>query len=221
MQEALRLTDTSIGKKVAMAASGVILFGFALGHLAGNLQVFKGAEAFNTYAHWLHAHPQIIWPTRILVAFSFLMHIYSAWELWSRKGRARPVQYKMKQDLATNYAAQTMYATGPLFLAFVLFHLGHLTIAPELGKFGLTEENPFRNLVSGFHNPAIVAAYAVGVLCLGVHLRHGLWSMMHTIGASHPKYDRYRAWFANAFALIITAGFLSIPAGVMAGLVTL
>jgi succinate dehydrogenase / fumarate reductase cytochrome b subunit len=221
MQQSLKLTDTSIGKKVAMAASGVILIGFALGHLAGNLQVFKSAEAFNTYAEWLHAHPQIIWPTRIAVLFSFGMHILSAWQLWSRNSDARPTPYKKKQDLATNYAAQTMYATGPLFLAFVLFHLGHLTIAPELEMFGLSEHNPFANLVSGFQVWWIAAGYMVGVLALGVHLRHGLWSMFQTLGASHPKYDRYRAWVANAIAIAITAGFLSIPVGVMAGLVTL
>ncbi|NOY94100.1 MAG: succinate dehydrogenase cytochrome b subunit [Deltaproteobacteria bacterium] len=221
MQQSLRLTDTSIGKKVAMAASGVILFGFAAGHLLGNLQVFKGAEAFNSYAEWLHAHPQVVYPTRILVLFSLGMHVWSAWTLWSRNSDARPTPYKKKQDLATNYAAQTMYATGPLFLAFVLFHLAHLTVSPEYGFMGLTEESPFANLVSGFQHWWIVAIYAVGVLCLGVHLRHGLWSMFQTIGASHPKYDRYRAWIANLFAFLITVGFLSIPAGVMANIVTL
>jgi len=221
MQQTLKLTETSIGKKVAMAASGVILLGFAAGHLAGNLQVFKGAEAFNTYAHWLHAHPQVIWPTRIAVLFAFLMHIYSAWELWSRNGRARPVAYKKKQDLATTFAAQTMYASGPLFLAFVIFHLGHLTVAPEYGYMGLVDDNPFQNLVSGFQQWPIVAAYAVGVLALGVHLSHGVWSAFQTVGASHPKYDRYRAWVAYGIAVIITAGFLSIPAGVMVGYVTL
>jgi len=221
MQHTLRLTDTSIGKKVAMAASGVILLGFSIGHLLGNLQVFKSAEAFNTYALWLHAHPQVIWPTRILVLFSFVMHIISAWQLWSRNSAARPVAYKQKQDLATNYAAQTMYATGPLFLFFVLFHLAHLTILPELGKYGLSDTNPYYNLVSGFQQWPIAAFYMLAVLCLGVHLRHGVWSMFQTIGASHPKYDRYRTWIANLVAACITVGFLSIPVGVMTGLVAL
>lgn len=221
MQQTLKLTDTSIGKKVAMAASGVILLGFSIGHLLGNLQVFNGAEAFNTYAGWLHAHPRIVYSTRILVLFSFGMHIMSAWQLWSRNSAARPTPYKKKQDLATNYAAQTMYATGPLFLFFLLFHLAHLTILPELGKFGLREDNPFANLVTGFQQWPIAAFYMLAVVCLGVHLRHGLWSMFQTIGASHPKYDRYRAWFANIVATAITVGFLSIPIGVMANIVTL
>ena len=226
MKRALTLYETTIGKKVAMAASGIILLGYTVGHLYGNLKVYWGPQEFNEYAAGLRDLPALLWGTRLALLFAFSVHILSAFQLWQRNSGARPTRYAKKVDLASNYAAKTMYITGPILLLYVVFHLAHLTFGGELFKdsplFGIegyqfNRHNPYNNLVGGFQHWPVVIPYVLGVLALGSHLFHGIWSLFQSIGANHTKYNQLRRDLAIALATFLTVGNLSIPIAVMAG----
>ena len=220
MQKALTLYQTTIGKKAVMALSGLILFGFVIGHLLGNLQVYHGAYTFNSYANGLRNLPALLWIARFALIFAVLAHLRSAFELWSRNKAARPTPYaRPPKDLATYYAAKTMYWTGPILLLFIAYHLAHLTGGWTGGLYPYDPTNPYNNLVHGFQHWYISAIYILGNLALGTHLFHGIWSMFQSIGANHPRYNHWRRYLAVGAAILITAGNLSFPIAVMAGFV--
>ena len=215
MQRALTLYQTSIGKKAVMAVSGVILVGFVVGHLVGNLNAYAGPAAFNEYANGLRDHMGLLWGIRILLLLAVFAHIVSAFSLVVRNRGARPARYAHKKDIATTYAAKAMPLTGITLLAYIVFHLGHLTfgLLP-----GFDPTNPYNNLVHGFESPLLCGIYAIGNLSLGVHLYHGIWSMFQSVGANHPKYNHLRTDLAIALATFLTVGFLSFPIMVQAGI---
>jgi succinate dehydrogenase / fumarate reductase cytochrome b subunit len=215
MQRALTLHQTTIGKKVIMALSGVIIVGFTIGHFLGNLNLYLGPEAMDGYAQKLQSLPPLVWGTRLVLLFAFGAHISSALALWLRNVKARGSRYKKRQDLATDYAARTMYWSGPILLLFVVYHLLHFTILPA------HPGEVYRNVVEGFQNPLIAAVYIAGNLALGFHIFHGIFSAFQTLGANHPRYNTYRRDVAIAISAAITIGNLSFPISVLAGLVTL
>ncbi|HET6415913.1 MAG TPA: succinate dehydrogenase cytochrome b subunit [Polyangiales bacterium] len=215
MQRALTLHQTTIGKKVIMALSGLIIVGFAIGHFLGNLNIYLGQEALDGYAATLQSLPPLIWGTRLLLLFAFGAHIASAFSLWVRNMKARGSRYKKHQDLATDYAARTMYWSGPILLLFVVYHLLHFTILPA------HPGEVYRNVVEGFQVPLIAGVYMVGNIALGLHIYHGIFSALQTLGASHPRYNSYRRDAAIAISAAITIGNLSFPIAVLAGFVTL
>ncbi|MFW5875236.1 MAG: succinate dehydrogenase cytochrome b subunit [Myxococcota bacterium] len=217
MDRALTLYRTTIGKKAVMAASGVVLFGYVVGHLAGNLKLYQGPEAINSYAAFLRSVPALLWGTRVLLLLSFGAHIAAAVQLWLRNRGARPTRYRSRKDLATNYAARTMYWSGPILALFVLYHLAHLTLGWVPGDYEFDPSNVYNNVVYGFRVWWISAIYIVGQLALGLHLFHGVWAMFGSVGWTHPKYNAWRRHLAVAAAVLITAGNLSFPIAVMAG----
>lgn len=214
MQRALTLTRTAIGKKAIMAVSGLVLVGFVIGHLLGNLNAFIGPQAFNEYANSLREYPALLWGARAVLLLAVGAHIASGVALVLQNRAARPNRYAMKKDIATTYAAKMMPLTGITLLAYILFHLGHLTFG-LLPGFDVT--NPYNNLVTGFQNPILSGLYIVGNLSLGVHLYHGVWSMFQSVGANHPKYNRFRTDLAVAIATFVTMGFLLFPIMTLAG----
>ncbi|MBW1831658.1 MAG: succinate dehydrogenase cytochrome b subunit [Deltaproteobacteria bacterium] len=215
MQRALTLHQTTIGKKVIMALSGVIIVGFTVGHFLGNLNLYLGPEAMNGYAEKLQSLPPLVWGTRLVLLFAFGAHIWAAVSLWARNLKARGSRYEKRKDLATDYAARTMYWSGPILFLFVVFHLLHFTILPT------HPGDVYRNVVEGFQIPVIAGVYIAGNVALGFHIFHGIFSAFQTLGASHPRYDTYRRDAAIAISATITIGNLSFPISVLAGLVTL
>ena len=200
-----------------MAVTGIVLFGFVLGHMLGNFQVFLGPEAFNAYSVTLHEmlHGAGLWVVRGVLLLSVVLHIVSSTSLTLLSRRARPVGYRTVAYTEATYASRTMRWSGPIILAFVVYHLLDLT----LGRVnpGFDPANPYRNLVASFSRPVVVAFYAASVLALGFHLRHGVWSMLQSLGVSHPRYDPWRKRASTAFAVVVTAGFLIVPFAVQAG----
>jgi succinate dehydrogenase / fumarate reductase cytochrome b subunit len=215
MQRALTLHQTTIGKKVIMALSGVIIVGFTIGHFLGNLNLYLGPEAMNGYAEKLQSLPPLVWGTRLVLLFAVGAHIWAAVSLWARNLQARGSRYEKRKDLATDYAARTMYWSGPILFLFVVFHLLHFTILPA------HPGDVYRNVVEGFQIPVIAGVYIAGNVALGFHIFHGIFSAFQTLGASHPRYDTYRRDAAIAISATITIGNLSFPISVLAGLVTL
>jgi len=215
MQRALTLHQTTIGKKVVMALSGVVIVGFTIGHFLGNLNLYRGQEAMDAYAEFLQSLTPVLWGTRLFLLFAFGVHIWSAFSLWLRNTKARGSRYKKRQDLATDYAARTMYWSGPILLLFVLYHLLQLTILPA------HPGEVYRNVVEGFQNPLIAGVYIAGNIALGLHIFHGIYSAFQTLGANHPRFNAYRRDLAIAISAAITIGNLSFPISVLAGFVTL
>ncbi|MEM7448580.1 MAG: succinate dehydrogenase cytochrome b subunit [Myxococcota bacterium] len=218
MQNALTLYQTTIGKKVVMAVSGLVVFGFVIGHLAGNLNLYAGPTAINDYAAWLRSMPKLLWGARIGLIVAIVAHIVSSVQLANRNAAARSARYMKKVHKKANYASKTMYFSGPILLLFVLYHLAHLTLGRTPG-YEFDPHNVYNNVVLGFQNPLIAAIYITANLALGLHLFHGAWSMLQTLGLSHPRYDVYRRQFASVIAALITLGNVSFPVTVMAGLV--
>jgi succinate dehydrogenase / fumarate reductase cytochrome b subunit len=221
-RRALGLYDVYIGKKLVMAVTGVMLFGYVVGHLAGNLQVYMGPEQLNAYAAFLHSHTALLWGARAALLAAVILHIGSSFLLWLDKRRARPVGYIKKDDVPAAYASRTMMWSGPIVAAFVVFHVLHLTT----GSVGLGYRAPaevagaeifyaYENLVAGFRHPLVSLAYIVAIVLLSFHLYHGLWSMFQSVGFSHPRYTPILKRLAHGITVLIAAGYISIPLYVM------
>jgi succinate dehydrogenase / fumarate reductase cytochrome b subunit len=210
---ALRFWNTTIGKKAVMAVSGLILALFVLGHLIGNLQIFLGPDQFNGYARTLRHLPEIVWPVRAILLVMVLLHIWSSLQLAVVKSEARPVGYRKKQAAGSSYASRTMYWSGPIIAAFVIYHLMQFTFGA--GGTPYHEFDAYGNVISGFRVPIVSIFYivAMGLLCL--HLRHGLWSLFQSLGFSHPRHTPAIQRAASLVSLFVFFGFSSIPVAVM------
>lgn len=222
MQNAQTLSRTTIGKKAIAAITGAILFGFLVVHLLGNLQLFlgpiDGAIAMHEYAVALRRTGPALWVARAILLLSVGAHIWATVSLVNQNSEARKTRYQhARKDLVTDYAARTMHWSGPIVGLYILYHLLHLT----LGYGGFHDpQNVYDNVVFGFQNWMISTVYIVANLLLGMHLYHGGWSWLQTLGANHRRYNPLRKVFAIGLAVFITVGNVSIPVAVMTGVVT-
>jgi succinate dehydrogenase / fumarate reductase cytochrome b subunit len=210
---------SSVGKKLVMAVTGIILFSFVLGHMAGNLQIYLGAEKLNDYAALLKGMGAMLWVVRLALLTVVGLHIWAATSLTLTSWKARPVDYRMTRYQESDYASRTMRWSGPLLFFFIVYHLLHLTVGSAHPSFDAHEV--YDNVVIGFSNLWVSGFYILAMLALGLHMYHGLWSMLQTLGLSHPRYDVLRRVFAVAFTLVVVAGNISIPVAVLSGLITL
>jgi succinate dehydrogenase / fumarate reductase cytochrome b subunit len=226
MQRVAKLYQSSVGKKILMALSGLLLFGFIIGHMAGNLKVLQGADSFNQYAEFLRSfgYPLIpkysfLWVARIGLLAAVGLHIASAAQLWRKSQAAKAGGYGKKVDLSFSYASRTMRWGGVILLLFIVYHILHLTTGSVHSDF--IYGDVYHNYVVAFQNPLILGFYLVAQAALCMHLYHGLWSATQTLGASHPKYNAIRRPVAVGTSLGIFVGFLIPPVLVFAGVVTL
>ena len=207
------------GKKAVMAVTGLVMFGFIIGHLAGNLQVFEGPAKLNAYGKLLHTLGELLWPVRIVLLLCVTLHIIATVQLALLKKRARPVGYTAKKAIASSYASRTMYWSGPIVLAFIIFHLLHLTAGYIHPEYRFIEGDVYHNVVAGFQVWWVSIWYILAVCLLGLHLRHGLWSMFQSLGMNHPRHTPILKSAAWVIALAIVLGYISIPISVLAGVV--
>ncbi len=214
-----RFWESTNGKKVIMAVSGVILFAFVLGHMIGNLQTFEGPEKLNAYGRFLHGAPEILWAVRAGLLIAVGLHIWAATGLALRNNAARPVGYAKRKNTGSSYASRTMYWSGPILLAFIIFHLLHLTAGIIHPGVGFIEGDVYHNTVAGFSVWWVSAWYIFSMLLLGLHLRHGVWSMFQSVGFNHPRHTPILRKAALVFAVVVTAGFISIPLSVLTGII--
>ncbi|WP_437501807.1 succinate dehydrogenase cytochrome b subunit [Sorangium sp. So ce1099] len=206
-----------VGKKFAMALSGVVFFGFVIGHMAGNLQVYLGRQKFNDYAAFLHGTPSLLWGTRLVLFLSLVVHLYTGISLTLHSRAARPVRYQVKGQRHPNIAARTMLLSGGFLAAFILFHLLHLTTGTVHPDF--VPLDAYDNVVKAFSSAPVTIAYVVAMGLLGLHLYHGAWSMFQSMGLSHPRYTPALRKLAAASSILLVVGFSSIPLAVLFGLV--
>jgi len=200
-----------------MAVSGLVLFLFVIGHLIGNLQIYEGPEKLNNYAKFLRSIPAALWTVRITLLVMVLLHIWSSVQLALLKFDARPTGYIMKKATQSSYASRTMYWSGPIILAFVIYHLLDFTFGTLNPNF--QEGNVYANVVASFKLIPVSVFYIIAMLLLCMHLYHGLWSMFQSLGFSHPRYTPLLKRSAAVVAILIAAGNISIPLSVLIGLV--
>jgi succinate dehydrogenase / fumarate reductase cytochrome b subunit len=208
----------TIVKKAVMAVTGLILFAFVTGHLLGNLQIFLGPDRLNAYAAFLKSNLELLWGTRVVLLTAVMTHIVVTIQLFKLKNQARPIEYAKKNNAHSTFSSRTMYLTGPMIAAFIVYHLLHLTVGALHPEF--SETDVYSNVIYGFEQwpVALVYTIAIGLLCL--HLRHGIYSMFQSLGIAHPVYTPRIKFFASAISILFFLGYVSIPAAVLAGVLT-
>ena len=207
------------GKKAVMAVTGAILFLFVIGHMLGNLQIFEGPETLNAYGRFLHSVPEILWAVRTVLVISVVLHIWASVELAARKIQARPIAYSKRDNIASSYASRTMYWSGPILLAFVIFHLLHLTAGTIHPGGDFVAADVYHNVVAGFQVWWVSAWYIFSMVLLGFHIRHGAWSMFQSVGINHPRHTPILKKAALVVAVMIVVGYSSIPVSILLGFV--
>jgi succinate dehydrogenase / fumarate reductase cytochrome b subunit len=218
MTRALTFYGTSIGKKVVMAITGLVLFGYVIGHVLGNLQVFMGASQLNEYAAMLKANAALLWGVRIVLLVSVILHIVAAVQLTRMNWRSRPDGYYYKDVIQADYAARTMRWSGVIIAVFVIYHLLHLTTGTVHPQFDA--HDVYRNVIIGFRVWPVALFYTIAMVALAFHLWHGIWSMFQTLSLVNPKSDKIIHRLAAIATLAIAIGFISIPMAVLAGLIS-
>ena len=206
---------TTVGKKILMAVTGIILVLYVLAHMMGNLQIYIGAKQIDAYARLLHSTPPLLWGARAVLIFCVLVHIVAAVQLWLRNRASRPVKYRVFRPPEVDIAARTMVWSGPILLAFIIYHILHLTTGDAHPQY--EELAPFHNVVTGFAVRWAAGIYIVANLLLAFHLYHGVWSLFQTLGWDHPRWGYLRRILAAVVAVVVGAANISIPLAVLAG----
>ena len=225
--------SSSLGKKYIMAVSGLVLFLFVIGHLAGNLQIFLGPEAINRYGHFLQSNPELIWPARLVLLAMVALHLWSAAKLSLENKAARPVAYAVYQPVGSSYASRTMLAGGSIVFAFIIYHLLHYTAEVQFlnltgqnfaafmeklpGQVPAERHDIYKMMVVGFRNPLVSGFYLLGLALLCLHLSHGASSLFQSLGWKNEAYRPCLDRAARVIAVLIFLGYSSIPAAILCG----
>lgn len=230
----LDLYSTSVGKKYVMGATGIMMMGFVLFHMIGNLKMYLGAAHLNEYAKFLEnllvpIAPEgvVLWLLRGGLITALALHLHAAFSLTVLNRKARPVKYQSSRDYqVANFASRTMRLSGIVVLAFIAWHLADLTfgaVNSETGKMitenGSELKNVYDAVVFSFKRVPVALFYVVANILLGIHLFHGAWSIFQSFGWNNPRFNTWRRGFATGFAALVVVGNVSFPIAVMAGIV--
>lgn len=215
--KAIKFFDASIGKKVVMAVTGLLLFGYLVAHMLGNLQLFGGPTGINHYAELLHSSPRLLWGARTFLIAAVVLHIRAAIQLNMLKAEARPVAYTKKAHRGSTLPSRFMVWTGFALAAFIIFHILHFTTGHVHSDF--VPDDVFHNVTSAFRNPAIAGVYVVSMAFLALHLHHGLTALFHSLGVSQPRWVEMTRTWGGLVAVGLAALFAIIPIAVVANLV--
>ncbi|SCD67788.1 succinate dehydrogenase subunit C [Streptomyces sp. BpilaLS-43] len=219
------LWDSSVGKKTIMAVSGLVMLGYLVAHMVGNLKIFFGPGEFDRYAHWLRTMGEPVlhyswglWLVRVVLVAAVVLHGVSAYQLSRRDIKARPTKY-VHERARTSYATRTMRWGGVILALFIVWHILDLTTG-TVHSGGFQEGHPYQNVVDTFSTWYGNVIYIVAMLAMGLHVQHGFWSAAQTLGVGNATRDRVLKTLANLLAAVLTAGFVSVPVAVMTGLVS-
>ncbi len=226
----LDLYSTSLGKKYVMAVTGIMMIGYVIAHMLGNLKMYLGAEDINHYGEFLREllvpiapRTVVLWIMRVALLAALLLHIHSAYGLTRINHRARTVKYQSPRDYqVANFASRTMRWTGIIITLFVLWHLADLTwgTVNAVGTDGtFVRGDAYGNLVRSFERVPVAVFYIVANIALGIHLFHGVWSLFQSLGINSPRFNAWRRHLAVAIATVVVVGNVSFPVAVLAGIV--
>jgi|SRR5947209_9626854 len=228
---------TTVGSKYVVALTGLALTAFVIVHMAGNLLIFRGRDALNSYALWLKDRGGLLWAARLGLLSLFVLHVWLGIRLTLRNRAARPTRYAYEDTVQASIASRTMIWTGLVILAFVIFHLMHYTFglvaatAPNGVNYldleqSLSQTSPhdpgqrhdvYAMTVYGFRNVPVAIAYIVAQLFLGLHLSHGVASTFQSMGWNSPRWWRVIRFIGLAIALPVVIGNIAMPLAVMTG----
>jgi succinate dehydrogenase / fumarate reductase cytochrome b subunit len=229
--------SSSIGKKFIAAVTGLILFGFLAGHVAGNLKAYTGSDQvavagadpvnvphIDQYGHFLRVVGEplvpklfVLWGARVVLLASVVLHIMVVVQLSLKSAEARPVDYVKSKKAAASWAARYMMVSGLVVLGFIIFHLLHFTAGViVIGDF--EEGKVYNNLRSSFQNPIIAIGYVVVMAMLAFHMYHGVWSLFQTLGLDNPDRNKFLRAFAIITSVGIAVGFASVPLAFLSGM---
>ena len=218
MDRLVAFWDSSVGKKAVMAVTGIIGVLFVIGHMVGNLQVFQGAERLNAYGHLLHGPlNELVWGARVVLLLALVLHVVAAYQLTMRNRAARPVEYATRTPQVSTLASRTLRWGGVLLLAFIVYHLLDLTIGTVNPAF--VEGDVYANLLGSMRRPLIAVFYIVAMAALALHLYHGAWSSLRTLGVAQASVSPLKRRAAVIIAIVIAAGFAVVPLAVLLGVV--
>ncbi|HEY0780212.1 MAG TPA: succinate dehydrogenase cytochrome b subunit [Gemmatirosa sp.] len=220
MQLVRNFWQSQLGKKVVMAVTGLIGVGFVIGHMAGNLQIFEGPERFNSYAHLLHGPlGNELWIVRLVLISAVVLHVIAAVQLTRQKQAARPAAYGYKkwEPQVSTFASRSIRWGGAYLLVWLVFHILHFTARAIFPDY--SETDAYGNVVKGFSHPWVVALYVVAMFFLGLHLYHGAWSSVRTLGLSRPRPRPTSRSVATVVAALVSLGFVAVPLAVLFGAV--
>lgn len=219
------LWGTMVGKKVVMAVTGIVLVGFVIAHMLGNLKIFLGAQAIDTYAVFLRTmgeplvpYSVLLWVVRIVLLTSIALHITAAVQVTRMSRAARPHGYETRPPMATIYAACAMRLSPVILVVFIVYHLLHLTggvVGFQTGQF--RDLSVYSNVVAGFSVWYVSLFYVVAMAALCLHLDHGVWSLLQTLGWNNARTTSKLKTLSRGVALGVFLGFISVPVAVLAG----
>ncbi len=216
MNTVLTFWRSTIGKKVVMGVTGLIGLGFVIGHMAGNLQVFSGAEKIDAYGALLQGPlHEIVLLARVVLVAAVILHVTAAYQLTMISRAARPVEYAVRRPQVSTLASKTLKWGGVLLLVFIVFHILHFTIGTVHPDF--VEGRIYRNIATGFAVKWVAAFYLVAMIALGMHLYHGAWSSMRTLGLSKQSAHPLKRYLPVAIAIVVSSGFAAIPLAFLLG----
>jgi succinate dehydrogenase / fumarate reductase, cytochrome b subunit len=228
---------SAIGKKYAMAISGIVGLGYVFAHMIGNLKIYLGTEvvagetvyAIDEYGHFLREllvpilpHHVTLWILRLVLIVALVVHVHAAYALTVMNRKARPTSYHSQRDyVVADFAARTMRWTGVIVLLFIGFHLADFTwgIQPAAPD-GWERGAAYANFVATFSRPVVSAFYILANLALGLHLYHGVWSMFQSLGLNNRRFNHWRRGLAIGFTLVVVGGNITFPIAVMTGIVS-
>lgn len=216
----VRFWQSTNGKKVVMAVTGAVMFLFVIGHLLGNLLIFAGQARINAYAQFLHFDSVLLWIVRSGLLVVLALHLIATIQLAIRNKKARPIPYSHWKPINSTYASRTMYWSGPIILAFIIFHVLQFAAGYIHPEASFIPGDVYHNLISGFQVWWVSAWYVLAISLLGLHLRHGLWSMLQSVGLAHSLHrEQIFKQAALLIAVLIVLGYISIPISILAGFV--
>lgn len=208
---------STLGRKVVMAVTGAVLVVFLLGHVSGNLLMFRGAEAMNAYAAFLKGSAAILWSVRLVLLLSLVLHVHAAWSLTRQNRAARPAGYASLKRQSSTFSAMSLRVGGVILFAFLVFHILHFTTGTLHPMFDV--HDAYGNVVIGFSVPAVVLFYLLAMAALALHLHHGVWSLFQTVGWNHPHVNPLRRRVATLLSILVPVGFSAIVLAVAFGMI--
>ena len=217
--------SSSIGKKMIVALTGIVLILFVVGHLLGNLQIFLGPDWINGYSEHLRELGPLLWAIRIFLLVTVIVHIYVTIRLAIENKRARPTQYKDKENVKASFASRHMVMSGLIVLAFIIYHLAHFTVRVTDPRFALLKADPLNRydvysmMVYAFQNYVVSGFYVFALFLLFLHLSHGSSSFFQSLGLNNKKLAPRLAFWGCIFAWLLFLGYASIPIAILLGLI--
>lgn len=222
------LTQSSVGRKLLMAATGLILVLFVVVHLLGNSSIFLGPSGINAYAEHLHSLGPLVWVFRLIMLAVIGVHIALGVQLTLENQSARPLAYSVKENLKATFSSRTMIISGLVLLAFIIFHLLQFTVQlPSLTPMGAKAHlvelhgemvpNVFGMVVATFHSLFVALIYVVGMIFLFLHLGHGVQSFFQTLGLTNDQTFSGVGVFGKVVAFVLLIGYASIPVLIIIG----